>query len=125
MAHRFAVASDFAHGGGDILDRTGVAGAVVGAGEIVVDRLGHANHAEFVFLLLSELGNLVGSILRIIAADVEEVADVVRLEDFEHALEILLALQLVAAGAEGRTRGVTEGANLLLRFVGEVDKVLV
>src|SRR5690606_6220930 len=87
LAHGLGVAGDFTHGGGEILDHAAVAGAVVGGGQVVVDRLRHADDAELVALFLGELGNLVGGILRVVAADVEEVADVVRLEDFEHALE--------------------------------------
>ena len=48
-----------------------------------------------------------------------------RLEDLKHALEVLLLLQLVTAGAEGGTRGVAEGADLLLRLRSEIDEILV
>jgi hypothetical protein len=70
-----------------------------------------------------ELRDLVGRVLGVVAADVEEIADVVGLEDLEHALVVLLLLELVAAGAERRARRVLEGADLLLGFCGEVDQV--
>ncbi len=55
---------------------------------------------------MRKLGDLVGGVHRVVAADVAEVADVVRLEHFDHAVEVfgLLGLQLVAAGAD-RARG--------------------
>src|ERR1019366_1079030 len=52
------------------------------------------------------------------------VPDVVRLEGLEHALEVLLLLELVAARPEGRPGGVPEGADLLLGLGGQVDEVL-
>ena len=39
--------------------------------------------------LVGELGDLVGGVHRVVAADVQEVSDVVGLEDFEDAVEIL------------------------------------
>ena len=123
LAHRLVVAGDFLDGGGDVFDRAGVAGRVVGDGEVVIDRLRHADDAELVALLLGELGNLVCGVLRVVAADVEKVADVVRLEDLEDAFEVLLFLEFVAAGAEGGAGGVAEGADLLLGLGGEIDQV--
>jgi len=125
LTHGLAVAGDFAHGRGEVLDHAAVAGAVVGDGEVIVDRLRHADHAELVALLLGELGDLVGGVLGVVAPDVEEIADVVGLEDLEDALEIGLFLELVATGAEGGAGGVLEGADLLLRLGGEIDQVLV
>ena len=103
---------------------TGVAGSVVGQRKIVIDRLGYPDDAQLVVLLLRELGNLIGRILRVVAADIEKVADIVRLEYLEHALEVLLLLQLVTAGAEGGSRRMAKRANLLLRFRREIDQVL-
>ena len=124
LAHRLVVAGDLADGRRQVLDHAAVTRAVVGAGKVVVDRLRHANHAQLVALLLRELRNLVGGVLGVVAPYVEEVADVVGLEDLQHALKVLLLLELVAAGAEGGTRSVAEGADLLLRLRGEVDQVL-
>ena len=47
-----------------------------------------------------------------------------RLEHLEHAVEVGLLLELVAAGAEGGAGRVPEGADLLLRLGGEIDEVL-
>ena len=124
LAHGFVVTSEFAHGGGEILDDRAVAGSVVGERKIVVDRLGHADDAELVALRSRELGNFVGRVLGIVAADVEKVADVVGLEDFEHAVEIGLFLELEAAGAEGGAGRVLESADLLLGLAGQIDKIL-
>ena len=43
----------------------------------------HTDDAQIVALRLGQLGNLIGGILRIVAADVEEIADVVRFEDLD------------------------------------------
>ena len=74
---------------------------------------------------MGEFGDLVGGVLGIVAAGVEEVADVLRFEDLEHALEIRLVLQLVAAGAKGRAGSVAETANGLLRLRSEIDEIFV
>src|ERR1019366_9313451 len=94
------------------------------AGEVVVDRLRNADDPQFVALLGRQLANLVRGVLGVVSADVEEIPDVVRLEDLEHALEVLLLLQLVAARSQGRPRGVLEGADLLLGLGRKVDEVL-
>jgi hypothetical protein len=122
LAHRLVVAGDLPHGGGEVFDHAAVAGAVVGAGQVVVDRLRDADDAQLIALLLGQLGDLVGRVLGVVAADVEKVPDVVGLEHLEHPLEILLLLQLVAAGAQGGARGVAQGADLLLGFGGQVDQ---
>ena len=46
------------------------------------------------------------------------------LEDFEHAVEIGLFLELEAAGAEGGAGRVLESADLLLGLAGQIDKIL-
>ena len=101
-----------------------VARAVVGDGQVVVDRLRHADDAQLIALLLGQLRDLVGRVLGVVAADVEEIADVVGLEDLQDPLEILLLLQLVAARAERGPRGVAQGADLLLGLGGQVDDLL-
>ena len=62
---------------------------------------------------MGELADLVGGVLRVVAADVEEVADVVGLEDLDDALEVLVLplLELVPAGADaaGGGRGPQQG----------------
>ena len=124
LAHRLVVAGDLADGHREVLDHAAVARAVVRAGQVVVDRLRDADHPELVALLLGQLGDLVGGVLGVVAPDVEEIADVVGLEDLDHALEVLLLLELVAAGPEGRPGRVAQGPDLLLRLRGQVDDVL-
>ena len=46
----------------DVLGGAGVAGAVVGTVEVVVDRLGHAHHAALIADLLHILGDLVAGV---------------------------------------------------------------
>ena len=76
-----AVAGDFHEGGSDVLGGGGEAGAVVGAGQIVVDGLGHAHDPALVADLGHVLGDLVAGIHGVVAAVVEEVAHVILLED--------------------------------------------
>src|SRR5262249_57014358 len=75
--HRFGVAAGFHDAGREVLGHAAIAGAMVGADQIVVDRLGHADHAHFVTFTLSEAIDLVGGIHGVVAADVEEIADIV------------------------------------------------
>ena len=107
-----------------------VAGRVVeqrelGVAQVVVDRLGHAGGHQVEPALVRELAHLVGRVLRVVAADVEEVADVVGPEDVDDALEVLVLafLELVPAGADaaGRRRGAQEG-DLLLGCRREVEQ---
>ena len=104
------VAGDFHDGRGDILGGGSVAGAVVGAEEVVVDGLGDAHDAALVANLLHILGDLVAGVHGVVAAVVAEIADVVLLEDLKDALVIgvvlVRVLDLVAAGAERGGRGV-------------------
>ena len=130
--HAGDVDADFHDGGGVVLDDGAVAGAVVGVRQIVVDGLGHADDAQVVAALDGLLVDLVRGVLRIVAADVEEIADVVGLEHLEQPVHVLrgllgllLEIDLVAAGAQRGRRGVAQafdGAGLL---VVDVDQVLV
>ena len=125
LTHGLVIGGDFADAGGDVFDGAGVAGAVVGAGQVVIDGLGHADHAELVALGLGELGDFVGGVLGVVATDVEEVADVVGLEDLKDAIKVGLFLEFETAGAESGAGRVFERANLLLRLRSEIDQVLV
>lgn len=125
LAHGFVIAGDFADGGGDVFDDGAVAWAVVGDGEVVIDGFGDADDAKGVALFLGEFGDLVGSVLGIVAAGVEEVADIVGLKDFEDAFEVGLFFEFVAAGAEGGAGGVAEAADGLLGLGSEINEVFV
>ena len=82
-----------------------VAGAVIRVGEVVVDGLRDADDAHLPPGLRGEASDLMGGVGRVIAADVEPVADVVGLENGDEALVIRFR-QLLAAGAESGRRGV-------------------
>ena len=94
----------------------GKARRVVVLQEIVVDRLGHMEAAQLVAgggrLLAHDAGGVGG----VVAADVEEVLDVVLFEALEDFFAVFF-VRLVAGGAEGRrrrygrrVRGVRRGA---------------
>ena len=83
--HAADVDADFHDRGGGVLDHRAIARAAIGVRQVVVDGLGHADHAHFVAALDGFLVDLVGGVLGIVAADVKEIADVVRLEDLERA----------------------------------------
>ena len=78
---------------------------MVGAEEVVVDGLGHAHDAALVADFLHVLGDLVAGIHGVVAAVVEEVADIVLLEDLQDALVIgvvhIRIGHLIAAGTQG------------------------
>ena len=114
-----AVTDDFLHGGGNELRRGTVAGGVVGAGEVVVDGLRNADRTHLVVRGLQIFAQLCNGVHGVVAADVEEVADVVLLEDGDQVFvegRIVRGLrELVAAGAESCRGSVDE--ELLLFFV--------
>src|SRR5690606_1684913 len=87
-----------------IARNTAVAGRVVdqlegGVAHIVVDRLRYADRDQVQAGLGGEVSDLMRCVHRVVAADVKEVADVVRLHHVDHALEVFLlaGLELVAA----------------------------
>ena len=112
-----------------LTDRT-VARAVVGVRQVVVNGLGHADDAHFVTALDGLLVDFMGGVLGIIAADVKEIADVVRLEDLEQAVHVpgglfglFLEINFVTAGAQRGGRGVFEaldGPGLLLVDINQL-----
>ena len=106
------------------LGRRAEARAVIGAaGQVVVDGLGHVHADEVVAGGLGLLVDDAAGIGRVVAAAVEEVADVVRLHDLEH-LQAVLDVGLVAGRAEtggGRDRHVFQ---VLQGGLGEIEEVL-
>ena len=103
------VLPDLGAGGGDVLGGRGEAGAVVGAVQVVVNGLGYAHDAALIAHLLHILGDLVAGVHGVVAAVVEEVADIVLLEYLQDAPVIgvihIGVGQLIAAGAQGRGGG--------------------
>ena len=117
-------------GGGDVLGGAAVAGAVVRAGQVVVDGLGHPDDVAGVAHLLHVLADLVAGVHGVVAAVVEEVAHVVLLEDLQDAAVVGVVLvrvgQLIPAGAQGGGGGVLEQIQLgrvllahVVQFVGQ------
>src|SRR5690606_1414556 len=104
FAHGPHVQGTFQGRYGHILGDGTKAGAAVGERQVVVDGLGDADAGDRVAHALADLGNLVGGVLGVAAAVVEEVADVVGLEHFHQTLVFafvfLEGTQLVAAGTE-------------------------
>ena len=102
---------------------------MVGAGEVVVDGLRDTHAAHFIAVSQHELGDLVAGIHGVVAAVVEEVANVVLLEHGENLLIIGLVLvgilQLVAAGAQRRGGGVLHQGQLVRIFLGKIEQVVV
>ncbi len=84
-----------------------VAGRVVDQPElavahVVVDGLGHAHGHQVQAPLVGQLGDLVGRVHRVVAADVEEIAHLVGPQHLDHPLEILLLP--LASACSGRCR---------------------
>ena len=120
---------DLHAGGRDILGSGSKARAVVGAEQVVVDGLRDAHDAALIAGLHHILGNLIAGIHGVVAAIVEEIADVVLLKDLKDALVIgvvhIRVSQLVAAGAECGGRGVAQQRQLFAVFLVDVVQVVV
>ena len=126
-----AVADDLLDGGGDVLRRAAVARCVVGQGEVVVDRLGHAEEALRLAGEQRVVGELLDGVHRVVAADVDEALDVELVENVEDLdVDVLILVdggQLVAAGAQEGGRGALEDLDvqLVLDIVGQIDVLLI
>ena len=125
------VTDDLLHRYGNVLCRRAEAGGVVGADEVVVDRLRNAHNAHLVVAGLRVCRQLCDRVHRVVAADVEEIADVILLEDREELLENALGIlpylrELLTAGAERRRRGVLEHIDALIvrKRLAEIDQTL-
>jgi len=126
--HGSDVKPGFPYAGGHVLGHRPEARAAVRHREVVVHGLGNADADEGVAHLGSDLRDLVGSVGRVVAPVVEEIADVVRLEDFDQALVLglvfLQAFQLVAARSKSTAGRMAQGPDCRRRFLGRVDEVL-
>ena len=112
----------------DVFRHRAEAGAAVGVRQVVVDRLRHADAGDRIAHRRADLRDLQGGVHRVVAAVVEEIADVVRPEDFDQALVfgavLLDALELEACRAEGAGRGVAQRRGWWPRFPRQVDEIL-
>ena len=105
---------------------------MIGVRQVVVDRLGHANDTHFVTALDGFLVNLVGCVLGIVAARVEEVTNVVRLKNLEQPVHLargsfglVLEINFVPAGAEGGRGCVFQSFNRRPFLLLQIDQILV
>jgi hypothetical protein len=105
---------------------------VIGVRQIVVDGVGDADHAHVPCTGLGLLVSLVGGVLGVVAAGVEEVADVVGLEDLEQTvhvlaglLGVLLEINLVTAGAERGGGSVTQALDRAGLFIQKIDQIFI
>ena len=55
----------------------------LGIAKVVVNRLGHAGRHQIEPSIIGEQAHFMGGVLRVVAADVEEMPDIVRLEHFD------------------------------------------
>src|SRR6187455_3420609 len=102
--HRRDVVTGFANAGRHVFRDGAEARAAVGHDQIVVDGFGYAHANHRITERAGNLRDLVRGVGRVVAAVIEEIADVVRLEYFDQPFVLgaifLQALQLVAARAE-------------------------
>ena len=103
---------NFHAGGSDKFGGGAEAGAVVRAVKVIVNGFGDSDDAAFITGLLHEFGYLVAGIHGIVAPVVEKVAYVVFSEYFQQTAVIRIihgwGCHLVAAGTQGRCRGIFE-----------------
>ena len=114
------VTDNLLHLGSDELSSASEAGSVVGTGQIVIDGLGKTNHTHIVIVGSDIAAQLFYGIHRIVAADIEEVANVVLTELLDQSIKESLILggigQLFTAGT--KTGCGSLGENLQFLLVG-------
>ncbi len=127
-SHGGHVERRLASGHRDVLGHRAESRAAVGMRQIVVDRLRHPDTGDGIAERLADLRDLQGRIHRVVAAVVEEVADVVSAKNLDQPLVLRAvlvdALQLEACRAEGSGRRMLESANGGRTFTTDVDQVL-
>ena len=112
------IADDLLHHNADVLGRAAVARRVVSHHQVVVDGFGHAHKADVAADVCAVVGQLADGVHRVIAADVEEVADVQLLQNLKQPDVDSLALggvpvgQLIAAGTQIAGRGALQKLNV-------------
>ena len=121
---RTVVEVDAGEGLGDKAGCGAEARAVVVLLEIVVDGLGNVNGAQLVVRFLRLLVDDAYRVGRIIAADVEEVADVVGLHHLEHPCAVFF-IGLVAGGKQARGRRAGHLLEVVGGLASEIDEVFI
>ena len=89
--------------------------------------MGHAHHDKVIALLMRQLGDAGRGVHRVVAADIEEIADIVAAQHVHDALEIFLLvfLELIAAGSDKPgARGVPQQLQFLFVLRVHVDELL-
>ena len=102
----------------------GKAGRVVVAHQIVVDGLRDVDAAQRIARPRCLLADDAHGVGRVVAADVEEVPDAVRLQHLEDLLAVL-QIRLVARGAERRARGAGHELQVVAGLLRQIEKVFV
>ena len=123
------VVIDLHHGRGDVLGRRGIAGAVVGTEEVVIDGLGYAHDPALVAHGLHIGVDFVAGIHGVVAAVIEEVADVMLLEHLQDPAIVGIVLfrvcDLIAAGAQSRGGSVFQQPQLLRILQPHVEQTVI
>ena len=99
------VTDDLLHHHADVLGSRAVAGGVVGDHQVVVDGLGHAHKADVALDACAVICQLADGVHGVVAADVEEVADVQLLQDGEQLLVHSLIGRASRAACSGSCPG--------------------
>jgi len=123
LGERADVHAEVADRLGDVAGGGAVTGAAVGAGDVVVDRLGDADDREVEPPCRCRLGNRVSAAEGAVAADHEEMSDVAVLQMLEDAIEVGIG-RFDAGGAEGCAGGSAEFFQIGGRESKEVDEVI-
>ena len=127
-AHGGHVQGRFAGRHGDILGDRPETGAGVRERQVVVHGFRNADADHGIAEPRTELRHLVGRVLGVTAAVVEEVADIVRGEDLDKPpvfpLVVLDGPELVTAGAERAARRVAQAGNRFVGLQAGVDEFL-
>ncbi len=99
------------------------AGAVVGHEQVVVHGLGDVEGSQVVAGLFGHVVDDVRSVSRVVAADVEEVADVAFLEHFEDAAAVF-RVGFVPAGSQSRGGRGCHGLQSRSRELAQIDELV-
>src|SRR6516165_10030072 len=123
--HRGDVERRLARGDRDVLGHRAEARAAIGVRQVVVDCLGYADAGDRKAERGAELRHLERGIHRVVAAVIEEVADVVRFEYRDQPLVLgavlIDALELEPCRAEGPPGGVPERTDGRTALAADVD----
>ena len=102
---------------------------MIGAEQVVVNGFGNAHDAAFIVIFHHEFGDFIAGVHGIVAAVVEEIANVVFLKDLQDAAVIgivhIRVSQLVAAGAQRGRRCVAQQLQLSgIFFIHDIQLII-